>query len=86
MIQKLSNNWTLICILLAALFAAVAAIRQYRENDKVGKENSSLQQELLRYTRGGDEVPALTGSVMSNNILIRLTNPDEKYPMLNVKV
>lgn len=76
---------TLIFIAAAALFAGVAAIMQYRDNDKVSNENTRLQQELLHYTRGGDEVPAITASVAGSSLLIHLLNQDDKYPMLNVK-
>jgi hypothetical protein len=82
----ITKYMTLILIALAAIFAGLAAIMQYRENDEVSKENSRLQQELLHYARGGDEVPALTASVVDNSVLVYLRNPDDKYPMINVKV
>lgn len=81
----ISNNMTIILIVLAAIFACLAIIRQYRENDEVSKENSRLQQELLLFTRGGNEVPAIIASVIGSSVLIHLRNSGDKYPMLNVK-
>lgn len=79
------EHHTIIFTVLAAMFALIAAVTQYMDNNKVEKDNKLLQQEIVHFTKGGDYVPMVTASIMGDTVWMTMINRDEKYPILNVK-
>lgn len=84
--KKLSRmNWTMIFISLAAIFALIATLRQYMENNKLSDENRQLYKKLLLYTTGDENsVPAILTMGSFTDVTFALLNHDT-VPMINVK-
>lgn len=49
-------------------------------------EVQNLQKQSYKYLLGGDEIPAFTASIIDNDVIFQVANPDQKFPMYNVKV